>query len=177
MKNLSLAIFATLSLLILSCKVAKTQTTSPVHQMFRPPLGFAGVSGTSADTITNTGTAYDSINLLLAYRTGVIEVQCTKISGTLAGTLKIQAAIANGYATGPSWITLQDTATVTNTSGTKSYFFQLPGTQRLDNAASGSGTVSVWPVPPVLPYYIYRVLWTGSGTMVGSMKSYACLRQ
>lgn len=163
--------FILISIAIFSIS-AVAQVNSPVQQMlgYAPGAGVAGggcyhCGGTKADTVTNTGFAYDSIVLNMSYNVASIEVQCTKISGTLGGTLKVQAL--NKMTSTPSWITLNDTATVTNTSGTKSYFFQLPGPQRLDNTATQN-----YPVPPFLPFYIYRVLWTGTGTMSGSMKAY-----
>lgn len=142
---------------------AVAQTNSPVQQM---PGHVRGLKG---DTVTNTGTVYDSVILKLNYSAASIEVQCTKISGTLGGILKVQAL--NQMSATPSWTTLTDTATVTNTAGMKAYLFQLPGANWVNNAGVlKNGT------PASLPYYIYRILWTGTGTMSGSMKSYACLR-
>lgn len=150
----------------LLCLSAAAQTATPVQQMK------GSVRGIKGDTITNTGTVYDSIILNLPYRCGGIEVQCTKISGTLGGQLTLQASIKQNGTIATSWLTLQDSVTVTNTSGAKSYFFPLPGVQRLANDAKFTE-----PTPPLIPYYIYRILWTGTGTMSGSMKSYAVLRQ
>lgn len=141
--------------------VGSAQVSSPVIQMK------GHVHAITGDTITNTGTVYDSIALNLSYSCATIEVQCTKISGTLGGTLKLQVCNKTGLSTVPNWTTLQDTATVTNTAGSKSYFFQLPGIQSKANDG-----IFTWPVPPFLPYYCYRILWTGTGTMSGSMKSY-----
>ena len=161
-KVLALAIIATLT--IFSCRTAKAQTSNPVHQMLGSVRGLLG------DTVTNTGTGYDSIILNQNYSNGLIEVQCTKISGTLGGVLKIQACNTTGPLTNFShWNTLNDSATVTNTTGEKSYYFQIPSFRQ--------GTAGITqPVATELPYYIYRILWTGTGTMSGSIKSYACLR-
>lgn len=147
------------------------QITAPTKQMTRHTV-CKGCSGTQADTATNTGTAYDTIVLNLPYRNASIEVQCTKISGTLGGILKVQVANVNTLTTGPSWKTLTDTATVSNTTGTKSYYFELPGAAQLNNTGTLKNNV-----PSTLPYCIYRILWTGTGTMSGSMKAWFVGRQ
>lgn len=151
--------FLSIIAISLLCFTAAAQVNSPVQQM---PGKVRALKG---DTITNTGTVYDSIVLNLSYNAASIEVQCTKISGTLGGILKVQAL--NKMTATPSWTTLSDTATVTNTSGTKSYFFRLPGAAQANNAGTLKNNV-----PYFLDFYVYRILWTGTGTMSGSMKSY-----
>lgn len=160
-KIFAIAIFSLLTLGLAA------QVNSPVQQW----LG--AVHGKLGDTITNTGTAYDSIVLNLNYSSAQIEVQVTKISGTLGGQLTIQGANKPLTTTSTAvWTTLNDSITVSNTSGEKSYYFGLPTWALPKNGKTGL----TQPTPLTLPYYCYRILWTGTGTMSGSMKTYGCMR-
>ncbi len=80
---------------------------------------------------------------------------------TIQGTNKL-------FVTG-AWKTLNDTITVGTGSGTIAYYFQLPSYQTVTPTTSSTLRL---PTPYFLPYAYYRIVWTGTGTMSGSMKSY-----
>lgn len=103
-----------------------------------------GANGYARDTVTNTGTK-TLVGRPNAYTTAItIQVDITKISGTLAGTLT--PIVSNDGTTyySVSSRTTRDTAyTVPNASG--GYTYTMP-----------------------LGYRYYGVQWVGTGTMVGS---------
>ncbi len=97
-------------------------------------------NGTSKDTVTNTGNRILMANTVGYKATIGIQVDVTKISGTLGGTL-IPVASNDGvtfYAAGSGSLTVTDVA-----------------------------SQGILFAPP-LGYKYYGVKWTGTGTMAGS---------
>lgn len=101
------------------------------------------------DTITNAGTALLRSNRVPgSFVTASFQVTCTKVSGTLAGTLTLQGSNDGvNFAAIPTETTQTGlaTATVTDTAGAKSYIWWLKGS----------------------PFLYYQVSWSGGTTMVG----------
>jgi hypothetical protein len=111
---------------------AQTSLTSSVNSLAR-------------DTITNTGTAVWSAGPVL-YNTAVtIQVDYTKISGTLAGTITpVASNDGTTFYSVSSRVTRDTALAVGNASG--GYNYSMPSGWRY-----------------------YGVQWTGSGTMSGSL--------
>jgi hypothetical protein len=103
----------------------------------------------AGDTITNTGTANKIITCTAGYRDIAIQPVVTKTSGTVAGN-----TILYGSLDGTNYISLGDTLKSTDqTTNTK--IFTHTGT----------------------PYVYYKVVITGSGTMVARWKVWYILRK
>jgi hypothetical protein len=112
------------------------------------------------DTVTNAGTKTLTMPISLPYKTISIGVTVTKVSGTLGGTVTLQGSV-NGvnYVTVPtSFIETPNTQTPYTTGGAATY------------------TVPDYSAPTKIftiigsPYVYYRVSYTGTGTMVGTIK-------
>jgi hypothetical protein len=103
----------------------------------------------AGDTITNTGTANKVITATGGYSDIAIQVVLTKVSGTAAGTVKVEGTLdgTNYYALGDT-LAGRDAATVTK-------IFTHSGT----------------------PYVKYKVTFTGAGTMVTKWKVWYTLRK
>lgn len=100
----------------------------------------------TSDTVVNTATAYlTSDRVAGPAQTVTVQVVCTEISGTTAGTITLQGSI-----NGTNFVALTDSTTVPNIT-----------TKTATDVASQSFT---WQVTNS-PYLYYRVSWTGSGTM------------
>lgn len=108
---------------------------------------FLNASGVAADTITNTGTGYVSVALAGYLKSVSIQADYTRVSGTAAGTLKLQAS--------NDGVTYSDVASYTYTIAA------VTGTQ---------GTI--WKLDNYAFKYI-RVYDTGSGTNKGYIKAKA----
>lgn len=93
---------------------------------------------TAGDTVTNTGTASKVIGLTAGYQGIVIQVKVTEISGTSAGTVKVQGSLD-----GTNYSDIGSAYTVTDVAAQYTMFY----------------------ISGPLPRYV-RVLQTGSGTMV-----------
>lgn len=106
----------------------------------------------SGSPVTNTGTATASATITSTYETTAIQAVFTKTSGTLAGTATLQASLdGTNYATVATQATVAGAATYTVTDvASQSVIFII-------NKA---------------PYKYYRVSWTGTGTMVGTVAAY-----
>jgi hypothetical protein len=105
-----------------------------------------------SDTVTNTATGTVQCRLLrdVAVTNTTVQVNVTKISGTVGGTISLQGSLD-----GTNWRALNtvDTqtalATVTAADATASYHWRLSGS----------------------PFLFYRVSWTGTGTMSASFSA------
>lgn len=113
------------------------------------------------DTVTNTGVKYlTSPKITLPYRTVSIGVTVTKTSGTLAGTITLQGSID-----GVNYITVPTA------------FIETPASQTpYTTGGAATFTVPNYSAPVKIftiigsPYVYYRASYTGSGTMVGTIK-------
>lgn len=105
----------------------------------------------SGSPVTNTGTATATATINSSYETVSIQAIFTKTSGTLAGTATLQASLdGTNYATVATQATVAGAATYTVTDvASQSVIFII-------NKA---------------PYKYYRVSWTGTGTMVGTVSA------
>lgn len=103
----------------------------------------------AGDTVTNTGTASKTITLTAGYQGVVIQVRATEISGTSAGTIKVQGSLD-----GTNFTDIGSAYTVTDVA-TQSTMFYVTA-----------------PVP-----YKLRVLQTGSGTMASVLTVRYVLRR
>jgi len=101
--------------------------------------------------VTNTGVGTATATITQSYETATIQAVFTKTSGTLAGTATLQASLdGTNYATVATQATVAGAATYTVTDvATQSVIFII-------NKA---------------PYKFYRVSWTGTGTMVGTISA------
>lgn len=117
-----------------------------VHAQFGAAYQFPVVAG---DTITNTGTANKVFTITAGYTDIAIQPVITKVSGTMAGTVKVYGSVdGSTYSTFPV-----DTMNIAETN--------------LSKVMTKSGT----------PYYKYKVIITGSGTMVARWKLYYIVRK
>ncbi len=91
----------------------------------------------AGDTVVNAGTASKVINATAGYQGIVIQAKATEISGTSAGTIKIQGSLD-----GSNYSDIGSAYTVTDVASQSTMFY----------------------VTGPLPRYI-KVLQTGSGTM------------
>lgn len=112
---------------------------------FYQPLG----TNLTIDTVTNTGTSYVTTrkmaDLNVTYTT--IQVNVTKISGTVGGTISLQGSLdGTNFKALNTAETQTALATVTATDATNVYHWRLNGS----------------------PFLYYRVSWTGTGTMAAS---------
>lgn len=96
-----------------------------------------------SDTATNTGTAYVDLAVTRVYSQVSFQAVVTNISGTVAGTVILQASLD-----------------ATN--------YKAIGVDTLTNANQITNT-KIWIVDNS-PYLYYRLLLTGSGTMVATIK-------
>lgn len=91
----------------------------------------------AGDTVTNTGTASKVIKLTAGYSGVAIQAKATEISGTSAGTIKVQGSLD-----GTNFTDIGSAYTVTDVATQSTMFY----------------------VTAPVPVYL-RVLQTGSGTM------------
>lgn len=112
----------------------------------------------SGDTITNAGTKACSLKVVHSYKQVSIQCLITKISGTIGGTVTLQGTID-----GTNYVTV-DTATFV-TEGAATY--------TATNVASQS---KVW-IMNNAPYLWYKISYTGTGTMSGTLKGYLLPRE
>jgi hypothetical protein len=102
----------------------------------------------TSDTATNTGTTYLQISLTKFWHKAEIQAVVTKVSGTAAGTVTVQGSIdGTNYVTVDANYISSSTMTVTNVA-TSTKMFTITSS----------------------PYLYYRLSYTGSGTMVCTMK-------
>ncbi len=120
-------------------------------QKFLSPFGF------ETDTVTNTGTAYLTVrNTKEGSDVVAIQVVCTKISGTTAGTLTLQGSLD-----GVNFYALTDTTSVPNIN--------------TFTATDVASQTFIWKLSDN-PVEFYRVSWTGSGTMSATLKAFLLSR-
>lgn len=118
------------------------------------PVTMTNPNGLTIDTVTNTGSEGPYFKAVGPNRNKVnITLEVTKISGTVGGTIVLQASNnptydAATFATIKNW---GIDSSVTATNATNNYNF---------SDYTGS-------------FVYYRVLWTGTGTMSASYKAYA----
>lgn len=112
---------------------------------FYNPLG----TNLTIDTVTNTGTSYVTSRKLsdLSASYTTIQVNVTKISGTVGGTISLQGSLdGTNFKALNTAETQTALATITATDATNVYHWRLNGS----------------------PFLYYRVSWTGTGTMAAS---------
>lgn len=102
--------------------------------------------------VTNTGTATVTATINNSYETATIQAVFTKTSGTLGGTATLQASLD-----GTNYTTVATQATV---AGASTYTVTDVASQNVQFIINKA------------PYKYYRVSWTGTGTMVGTMAAY-----
>lgn len=121
-------------------------------------IGLGSVSAQSFDmvgngvTVTNTATVACSLKVSNQYTSVTVQAVFAKTSGTLAGTATLQGSID-----GLSWETVP-TSLVAGAAST--YTVTDLATQAKSFVITGS------------PFLYYRLSWTGTGTMVGTLTGY-----
>lgn len=144
-------------------------TSSKAQYIINAPVQMPGIRGLAGDTITNTGTRYDSILLASPFPSGSILTLLTKISGTVSPTIILQGSVD-----GLHWTTFgQDTSKPSNITGTYAFTWQLPG---FPTKSAATGSTQTIMTPTILPFLYYRVFATGTGTMSAIIKSYIAPR-
>jgi hypothetical protein len=105
----------------------------------------------NSDTVTNTATQFlTSPRLAGAKETTTIQVNVTKISGTVGGTISLQGSLdGTNFKALNTAETQTALATITATDATNVYHWRLNGN----------------------PFLYYRVSWTGAATMSASFSS------
>ena len=118
-------------------------------------------SNIALDTVTNGATeVMTAQKLTLPYKTISISATVTKTSGTIAGTITLQGSV-----NGSNYVTVP-TAFIETPSGQAPYSTGGAATFTPTNVASQT---KIWTViGTTYPYY--RISYTGSGTMVGTIK-------
>lgn len=107
---------------------------------------------TSGSPVTNTGTATSTIAVKQVSSLVTVQSVFTKTSGTLGGTATLQGSLD-----GVNYTTIATAATV---AGASTYTVTDVATQSVIFVVKNQG------------YYYYRISWTGTGTMVGTLESY-----
>ena len=107
---------------------------------------------TSGSPVTNTGTATSTLAVKSISSMVAIQAVFTKTSGTLGGTATLQGSLD-----GVNYTTISTAATV---AGASTYTVTDVASQSVIFLVKNQG------------YYYYRVSWTGTGTMVGTLASY-----
>jgi len=127
-------------------------TASAQTLPFFQPLG----NNILIDTVTNTGTAFVTTRRAVQERAAytVIQVNVTKISGTVGGTISVLGSVDGVNFVALRTIETQTAvATVTAADATASYHWRITG----------------------CPFPFYRVSYTGTGTMSASFSAQAFL--
>jgi hypothetical protein len=103
----------------------------------------------AGDTINNTGTVTKQLPTITGGYSGVmIQMNLSKISGTGAGTVQLQASLDN-----TNWVNSGSAFTITNVSTQAAQFtVTSPVPVYLRLLCTGSGTESV----ATVTYYVYR---------------------
>lgn len=99
------------------------------------------------DTVTNTGTGYVNCKILKGDGAITIQATVTKVSGTVAGALQLWGSIDGVAYSILNTIETQTavaSATATDTAGSKAYTWRFASS----------------------PFLYYRIVHTGTGTMV-----------
>jgi hypothetical protein len=130
--------------LILAFALLATVVTLPLHAQ----SSLKSVYSLTSDTVTNTGVVYlTSPRMVGAKETTTVQVNVTKISGTVGGTISLQGSVdGTNFKALNTAETQTALATITATDATNVYHWRLTGN----------------------PFLYYRVSWTGTGTMAAS---------
>lgn len=128
-------------------------------------LSFIGLGSVSAQsftmvgngvTLTNTGTVACSLKVSNNYSSVTVQAVFTKTSGTLGGTATLQGSVD-----GVTWETIP-TSLVAGVASTYTV---------TDVASQGKSFVITGS-----PFLHYRISWTGTGTMVGTVACFVLPR-
>jgi hypothetical protein len=111
---------------------------------------------TAGSPVTNTGTATSTLAVKSISDMVSIQSVFTKTSGTLGGTATLQASLD-----GVNYATIATAGTV---AGASTYTVTDVATQSVIFTVKNQG------------YLYYRVSWTGTGTMVGTLASYLIVK-
>jgi len=128
--------------LIIAAVSVNAQTASP----------FGVNARAKGDTLTNADTLVKTFTSTAGYLFAAVQLNVKKISGTVAGTIKIEGSADNGS----NFITLTTANdTLTNTSNTKAYVFTYSPAyyDHYKVTVITSGTVSA----KLLPFYTLKV--------------------
>lgn len=107
-----------------------------------------GPADETSVTVTNTGTAYLQASNPGDAQSVTVQVNVTKTSGTVGGTISLQGSVdGTNFKALNTEETQTALATITATDASNVYHWRLKGN----------------------PFTHYRVSWTGTGTMVASM--------
>lgn len=126
----------------------------------------------SGTTVLAPTTSYvyaqsDSNTIIGTYKAAAIQINITKVSGTLAGSIYLQGSVD-----GTNWTNIEDTATISN-AATYSYTWTTP--HRLTVVASSVS--KLYTNPTVLTYFYYRTYIAGTGTWCGTFSTGIVPRQ
>lgn len=111
----------------------------------------------TSDTVVNAGTSYLTSPLIKSDGNVSVQVVCTKISGTVAGTISLLGSIDG---TNYKALTVEEASTAVNTY----------------TATDVASQNFIWRIKGN-PVQYYRVSWTGTGTMSASFSSKILSRQ
>jgi len=150
MKKYILGLIALAFSFSVSAQVIPPLTGTPMVKAFNTNKLFV-----TYDTVTNTGTNYLTNKLLTSGIAQTVSIEWTgvKLSGTVAGTVTLQASMD-----GLNFFTLTGNATVENTT--------IAAFTATNVAAQSTG----WTIKNN-PWPWYRVSWTGTGTMVATQSA------
>lgn len=104
----------------------------------------------AGDTVVNTATVNKSITVTAGYAAAGVQIVLTKISGTVAGTTKLQGSL-----NGTNWEDIGSAFTHTDVASQAKLFTVTSG----------------------MPYAYLRTTSTGSGTMSAQIRIYYVLRR
>jgi pheromone shutdown protein TraB len=104
----------------------------------------------STDTVTNAGTSYLTVQNKGEAGATTIQVNVTKVSGTVGGTISLLGSLdGTNFKALNTEETQTALATITATDANNVYHWRLNGN----------------------PFLYYRVSWTGTGTMVATFSA------
>lgn len=120
-----------------------------------------GVASVTTSTVTNTGSGYVESRSRSWYNNVSIQAVVTKVSGTAGGTVTLQGSIDGiNYVTVPSGSLLASDITNYSTGGSATL-----------TVANQTTNTKVFRIVGA-PFQYYRLSYTGSGTMVCTLKGY-----
>jgi hypothetical protein len=127
-------VFSVLAVLSFSLSFAQVETLMPL------------IAG---DTIANTGTVSKAVRTTGAYSAAAMQIVITKISGTVAGTTKLQGSL-----NGTNWEDIGSAFTHTDIASQAKLFAITGGVPYtyLRTTSTGSGTMSA----QVRVYYVFK---------------------
>lgn len=133
---------------------AKAQT-SVIQSMYNPgntySLAKLLTTVVTRDTVTDTGTAYVCSKRISGPGQITIQINITKVSGTVAGTVTLMGSLDGvNFKAMPTQETQTGLATVTATNGSTSFSWRLSSS----------------------PYLYYQANWVGTGSMVAYLDGF-----